>query len=122
MSTFVSSHSRDAFAPAPSAAMNTHLNLEQYLELLLGPNDDTSAFDSDESRRQAWRDHATELLPTVDPGSRPWAWWQYDATEPMLPRESALAYLSRCGHITGAERELLDRAGIQLPSLATRNP
>src|SRR5712692_4873900 len=56
MSTFVSSHSRDAFAPAPSAAMNTHLNLEQYLELLLGPNDDTSAFDSDESRRQAWRD------------------------------------------------------------------
>lgn len=102
--------------------MNAHLNLEQYLELLLGPNDDISSFTSDESRRQAWRDHAAELLPLVDPGSRPWAWWQYDATEPMLPRESALAYLSRCGHLTSAERELLERAGIQLPSLATRNP
>jgi hypothetical protein len=122
MSTLVSSHSRDAFARAPSATMNAHLDLEQYLELLLGPNDDISAFDADESRRQAWRDHAAELLPMVDPGSRPWAWWQYDATEPILPRESALAYLSRRGYITGAERELLERAGIQLPSLATRNP
>jgi len=122
MSTFLSSHSRNAFAAAPSGTMNARLDLEQYLELLLGPTDDISAFGSDESRRQAWRDHAEELLPMVDPGSRPWAWWQYDAIEPILPRESALAYLSRCGHITGAERELLERAGIQLPSLATRNP
>ena len=122
MNTFVSRHSRDAFAPAPSATMNAQLDLEQYLELLLGPNDDVSAFDSDESRREAWRHHSAELLPIVDPGSRPWAWWQYDATEPILPREPALAYLSRCGLLTGAERELLERAGIQLPSRATRNP
>jgi len=122
MSTLVSSHSHDAFAPAPPAAKNAHLNLEQYLELLLGPNDDTSAFDADESRRKAWRDHAAELMPMVDPGSRPWAWWQYDATEPILPREPALAYLSRCGLLTSAERERLQRAGIQLSSLATRNP
>ena len=122
MSTFVSRHSRDAFAPAPSATMNAQLDLEQYLELLLGPNDDISAFDSDESRREAWRDHTAELLSLVDPGSRPWAWWQYDAIEPILPREPALAYLSRCGLLTGAERERLEHAGIQLPSLATRNP
>ncbi|PYT23653.1 MAG: hypothetical protein DMG58_27620 [Acidobacteria bacterium] len=122
MSNLLSRHSRDAFTPAPSATMNAHLDLEQYLELLLGPNDDTSAFNSDESRREAWRDYAAELLPMVDPGSRPWAWWQYAATEPVLPREPALAYLSRCGLLTGAERERLEHAGIQLPSLATRNP
>ena len=122
MSTIVSSHSRDAFAPAPLATMNAQLDLEQYLELLLGPNDDISAFDSDESRHQAWGRYAAELLPMVDPGSRPWAWWQYDATEPILPREPSLAYLLRCGLLTAAERELLERAGIQLPSLTTRNP
>lgn len=122
MNTFVSRHSRDAFAAAPSAAMNAQLDLEQYLELLLGPNDVFSAFDSDESRCEAWRVHAAELLALVDPGSRPWAWWQYDATEPTLPREPELAYLSRCGLLTGAERIRLERAGIQLPSLAMRNP
>src|SRR5260370_12398170 len=98
MSTLVSSHSHDSFSPAPSAAMNAHLNLEQYLELLLGPNDDSSAFDADESRRQAWREHAAELLPMVDPRSRPCAWWQYDAADPILARESPLAYLSPCRH------------------------
>ena len=122
MSTFVSSHSPDAFAPAPTAAMNATLDLEQYLELLLGPKEDLSAFDSDESRRDAWRDHAAGLLLMVAPGSRPWAWWQYDATEPMLPREPELAYLTRCGLLTEAERQRLERAGLQLPSLATRNP
>jgi len=120
MSTFVSSHSRDAFAPA--ATMNAPLDLKQYLELLIGPKDEASAFDSDESRRDAWRDHAAELLSMVDPGSRPWGWWQYDAIEPMLQRESALAYLTRCGLLTGAERELLERAKLQPQSLATRNP
>ena len=120
MSTFVSRHSRDAFAPV--ATMNATLDLEQYLELLLGPKNDISAFSSDESRHDAWREHAAELLTLVDPGSRPWAWWQYDATEPMLPREPEIAYLARCGFLTDFERERLERAGIQLPSLATRNP
>ena len=120
MSTFVSSHSRDAFAPA--ANMNATLDLERYLELLIGPKDEASAFDSDESRRDAWRDHAAELLSMVDPGSRPWAWWQYDAMAPMLPREPEIAYLARCGLLTSGERQHLERAGLQLPSLATRNP
>ena len=102
--------------------MNAELDLEQYLELLLGPKDAYSAFGSEESRRDAWRDHAAELLSMVDPGSRPWAWWQYDAAEPMLPRESERAYLARCGFLTEAECERLKRAGIQLASLATRNP
>jgi hypothetical protein len=102
--------------------MNAHLDLEQYLELLLGPKDDLSGFDSDESRCEAWRDHSAELLPMVGPGSRPWGWWQYDAAEPMLSRESQLDYLVRCGLLTDSERKRLEFAGIQLPSLATRNP
>ncbi len=102
--------------------MNDRRHLEQYLELLLGPRDEVSVFDSDESRRTAWRDHAAELMPMVDPGSRPWAWWSYDAPEPMLPREPELAYLSRCGLLTDAERTRLERAGIQLPLHATRKP
>ena len=107
MNTFVSSLSPEAFKPAPAAMNSTNatLDLEQYLELLLGPKEDISAFGSDESRRHAWRDHDAELLSMVDPGSRPWAWWQYDAAEPMLPRESDLGYLTRCGFLTDAERK-----------------
>ena len=102
--------------------MTARLDLEQYVELLLGPKGDASAFDSDEYRREAWGAHAAELLTLVDPGSRPWGWWQYEAPEPLLPREAELAYLYRCGLLTRAERERLEQAGIQLPPLATRNP
>lgn len=97
------------------------LNLEQYLELLLGPKG-ASAFDSDRSRRAAWRKHHAELLPLVDPGSRPWAWWQYDAPEPVLPREPELAYLKRCQLLSEPEQLHLQYAGIYAVSHATRNP
>ena len=83
------------------------LNLEQYLELLLGPKG-RSAFASNAARRSAWREHREELLPLVDPGSRPWGWWQYEAPEPVPPRESELAYLERCGQLTGPERSALN--------------
>jgi hypothetical protein len=58
----------------------------------------------------------------VDPGSRPWAWWQYDAPEPVLPRESEFAYLTRCGQLTEPERITLQYAGVYVASHATRNP
>ncbi len=102
--------------------MDDRLNLEQYLELLLGPKDEMSAFDSDVSRRAAWRDHSGALMPMVDPGSRPWAWWQYDAPGPPLPREPEPAYLSRYGLLTDVERNRLQHAGSQLTSQATRKP
>jgi hypothetical protein len=96
-------------------------NLEQYLELLLGPKGG-SAFDSDAARHTAWREHRAELLPLVDPGSRPWGWWQYEAPEPVLPRESECAYLERCGQLTKPERISLQCAGSYVASQATRNP
>ena len=109
-----------AFADSPS--MDRVLNLEQYLELLLGPRGTASAFTSDALRRAAWRDHARELLAVVDPGSRPWAWWEYDAPEPALPWEPELAYLERCKLLTDTERQRLEAAGIYAASQATRKP
>ena len=46
--------------------MEASLNLEQYLELLLGPRDAGSAFDSDESRR----DFVAVSLGGADPTGR----------------------------------------------------
>ncbi len=102
--------------------MNRILNLEQYLELLLGPRGTASAFRSDEIRREAWIGHARELLAVVDPGSRPWAWWEYNAPEPALPWEPELAYLERCNLLTEIERQRLEAAGIHPASQATRKP
>jgi hypothetical protein len=98
------------------------LNLEQYLELLLGPKTAASTFDSEASRRRAWQDHRGELLPMVALGSRPWGWWQYEAPEPPRPRESAVEYLARWGLLSGAERRHLENSGFQTASAATRNP
>ena len=97
------------------------LNLEQYLELLLGPKGE-SAFATDFGRHAAWSEHRAELLPLVDPGSRPWAWWQYDAPEPVLPREPQLAYLERCQLLSTQEQTCLQYAGTYVGSHATRNP
>ena len=101
--------------------MRSGLNLEQYLELLLGSNDDASAFESDDARRTAWRTHSTELIAMVDPGSRPWAWWKYDAPEAPLPRESERDYLARHGLLTEAEQRRLETARTHT-SQATRKP
>jgi hypothetical protein len=106
---------------AKPRSMSGVLNLEQYLELLLGPRG-RSAFDSDAARRAAWLEHGAELQPLVSPGSRPWGWWQYEAPEPVLPREHELAYLERCGQLTEPERISLQCAGVYGISQATRNP
>ena len=80
------------------------MTVEQYLEVLLGPKDQGSAFDTDESRLAAWRAHSAELRDMVAAGSRPWAWWQYDAPVPALPREPDVTYLMRCALLTEREQ------------------
>lgn len=109
MSTYLSTVAHSATNLTKAARALGYLNLEQYLELLLGPRDAGSAFDSDESRRTSWRLHSAELMRLVEPGSRPWAWWEYDAPEPARPRESEPAYLARCGLLTEAERASLSK-------------
>ena len=88
------------------------MTLEQYLELLLGPKGLGSAFDTDESRLAAWRSHSAELTDMVAAGSRPWAWWQYDAPKPALPREPDVTYLMRYDLLT--EREQAELGMIKL--------
>ena len=103
-------------------SMEDSLSAEQYLELLLGARGESSAFDSPQARRAAWQAHRAELLRLVEPGSRPWAWWAYDAPEPVLPRETDLVYLTRCRLLTQAERASLEPAETQRASHATRKP
>lgn len=123
MSTYLSTVTQDAPNLTRALPALGYPDLEQYLELLLGPRDAGSAFDSDESRRTSWRSQAAALMRLVEPGSRPWAWWEYDAPKPVMPWESATAYLARCGLLTQAEQaSLLARAANQRASHATRNP
>ena len=121
MSTYLSTVTHDTAHLKRTVPLG-HLDLEQYLELLLGPKDARSAFESDESRCISWRAHAAEVMQLVQPGSRPWAWWEYDAPEPLRPRESETAYLARCGLLTEEERTSLAEAALYPASRATRNP
>ena len=122
VSTYLSTVAHDAPNLAHILPAFGYPGLEQFLELLLGPRSAGSAFDSDKSRRTSWRSHSAELMRLVQPGSRPWAWWKYEAPEPPKPRESAMAYLARCGLLTEAERASLAQAANQPASRATRNP
>jgi hypothetical protein len=122
VSTYLSTVTQDAPNLTRALPALGYLDLEQYLELLLGPRDAGSAFDSDESRRISWRSHSAELMRLVQPGSRPWAWWEYDAPKPVKPWESAMAYLARCGLLTEGEQASLAQAANQRASHATRNP
>jgi hypothetical protein len=112
----------DAAGFIRAAHVHVRPDLEQFLELLLGPSHLGSSFSSNASRRAAWRSHSEELMRLVEPGSRPWAWWEYDAPEPTLPRESDFDYLARCGLLTKGERARLPKAQVQPAARATRNP
>ena len=107
MSTYLRTVTHDAPILTRAVPALGYSDLEQYLELLMGPRDRGSAFQSDNSRRDTWRSHSAELMRLVQPGSRPWAWWEYDAPEPVLPRESETAYLGRCGLFTESEQKSL---------------
>ena len=82
----------------------TPLSPAQYLDLLLGPQNSSSAFASEPARRQAWQQSKTVLQALVDPGSRPSAWWDYDAPEPSGPRETAPEFLARQGLLSETEQ------------------
>jgi len=71
-----------------SAAMRHHFLTGEYSgPLTLGPRMEVFTF-HDEQKGALWRAHAPELLRDwirERPGTRPWAWWTYDA--PASPRE-----------------------------------
>jgi hypothetical protein len=55
-----------------------------------------------------WEEKRTDILTDwikTRPGSRPWAWWVYDAPEPRHEHESERAFLARHGLLAPGERE-----------------
>ena len=51
-------------------------------------------FDENEPSMKPWT-----FVPTPNPGERPWAWWQFDAPEPLPEGETERHYLERHGLI-----------------------
>ena len=52
--------------------------------LLQGYNFFGEAFVDDADAEKCWRDHGPKIMRSwikSSPGSRPWAWWKFDATE-----------------------------------------
>lgn len=110
---------------ARRAGSRGELNREQGIELLIGPGGE-SDFTSEAEVRQAWRERREELLATIPPFRRPWAWWEYEAPGPLLwinePEEN---YLERHGLLTAQEKTMLARSrreGDIPPRPITRKP
>src|SRR3954453_2700153 len=70
------------------------LGLMERWSLELGDDDRRPAFNSDAERRAAWEYHREALLARERPGSRPRAWWEYDAPIrwPGYDRETVALY------------------------------
>jgi hypothetical protein len=51
-----------------------------------------------------WREFLLTQWISHYPGTRPWAWWMFDAPEPRNPDESEPDYLKRHGLLTKPER------------------
>ena len=65
------------------------LTLPQHWSLRLGSWSRQSAFVDDAERRAAWEVHRSRLLAHMHPGSRPDAWWSYEAAETRNSRNTS---------------------------------
>ena len=101
------------------------LTPEELERLISGFNildgDDPAWATDDEARRQVWLRHREYVMSLQGKpcqgesfafqrsnvyfayGTRPSAWWDYDAPEPRVPGESEAAYLTKLGLLNGAE-------------------
>ncbi|WP_033336892.1 hypothetical protein [Thioalkalivibrio thiocyanodenitrificans] len=60
----------------------------------------------DDRMRLDWQRHRDVLLPEwikANPGTRPYAWWKFDAPEPRPEAEAEREYLARHGLLTDGE-------------------
>jgi hypothetical protein len=63
-------------------------SFELQMALLCGPNEWDGAGLTDEDLELAWRIHGTKIMEDQHrDGSRPWAWWTFEAREDPPPRE-----------------------------------
>ena len=67
-----------------SLSTKGRLTRERLQFLLQGYNFFGEAFADDADAEKCWRDHGPKIMRSwikSSPGSRPWAWWKFDATE-----------------------------------------
>lgn len=94
----------------------------QFWELMLGPPAPDreaftspypakrSAFESPFLRRAAWNEHKAEIMEGHNPGTRPWAWWEYEVGKQPRAADSDVeaATLERLGKLEDWERAQLE--------------
>ena len=61
------------------------LTFAQFTELAIGPSSEPM-FADDAARRAAWSAHRDELLAVSAPGTRPWAFWRFEAPDGVFDR------------------------------------
>jgi hypothetical protein len=84
------------------------LTPEQELALLIGGPD---LFLSRAEYERAWWAHREQLMPSVNPLTRPAAWWALEFTGERKPGERDWEALERCGLLTPEEINLLGKSG-----------
>jgi len=72
------------------------------LGLVGGPGD---AFADEASRRACWEAHRDRLMRQVNPGTRPAAWWAFEAAFPLDLHRGQGEQLWAIGELTPAERQ-----------------
>jgi hypothetical protein len=82
------------------------LSYAQHWSLFLGEDPFRPAFASDAERRTAWELHRDEFGANV--GTRPQAWWDYEAGEPRSETEAEADQLRRLGVLTPEEAAQID--------------
>jgi phage terminase large subunit-like protein len=104
------------------------LTRQEVLYLWSGFNliDGSNAFEgaSRDDLRRAYQEHRAQVLDSyveTFPGTRPWAWWQFEAPKRRKAayspdflcelREPESLYLYRCGLMTAKEEAAIERAG-----------
>lgn len=90
------------FGQRSSRAACVALSDEQEMDLVQG---ERGAFASEAARRAAWRAHRERLMASVNPCTRPAAWWDYEAKAPRDPHRSADEQLYVLGALSPAGRE-----------------
>jgi len=87
------------------------LTWEEYLELTIGPNGENySEFGSEAERKGAWFANRDELMASVNPTTRPWAFWEYEIGK-QVKNCDELDYLQRKNLLTESEKRLLLKWG-----------
>ena len=85
------------------------LTPEQEIAPLIGGQ----AFATPQEYERAWWTHREELLASVNPTTRPAAWWALEFKGERRPRERDRQALERLGLLTPEEKHLVEKWNLQ---------